>query len=129
MWSIPWGDGAAVHEAYQMLHHWPTLEPVAALELLKPRFVDKKIREYAIRNLQKLSDIELSDYLLQLTQALKHEHHPDSPLARFLLNRALLNRNLIGHDLFWYMKAQLGIDEYSQRYQMLLEAYLRYIFL
>jgi phosphatidylinositol-4,5-bisphosphate 3-kinase/phosphatidylinositol-4-phosphate 3-kinase len=69
-----------------MLSYWPLLpDPAGALELLKPRFVDKHIREFTIRNLQRLSDSELADYLLQLVQALKHEMHHDSPLARFLL--------------------------------------------
>eukprot|EP01114_Cavostelium_apophysatum_P004665 TRINITY_DN1499_c0_g1_i3.p1 TRINITY_DN1499_c0_g1~~TRINITY_DN1499_c0_g1_i3.p1 ORF type:complete len:1359 (-),score=404.78 TRINITY_DN1499_c0_g1_i3:3-4079(-) len=128
VWCIPWGDCEKVQQAYSLIQKWPVLEsPVNALELLKPRFIDKKIREYTVRNLQQLTDTELSDYLLQLIQALKHEIHHDSPLARFLLHRALLNRNQIGHDFFWCLKSELqsNSNQLSERFEMLLEAYLR----
>jgi len=92
--------------------------------LLKPRFIDPHIRMFTVRNLEQLTDGELSLYLLQLVQALKHEIRHDSHLARFLLRRAFLNRNQIGHYFFWYLKAQLDLYEYSERFKMLLEAYL-----
>lgn len=53
----------------RLLATWPVLqEPTRALELLKPRFIDRKIREYTVKNLQLVSDTELADYLLQLVQ-------------------------------------------------------------
>jgi hypothetical protein len=108
-----------------MLKYWPLLDdPSMALELLKPRFRDKVIREYTIKNLERLPDSQLCDYLLQLVQALKHELHHDSLLARFLLQRALLNRFLIGHDFFWFLKTEL-YGEFRERYERILEAYLR----
>ncbi len=39
-----------------------------------------------------LSDEDVARYLMQLVQTLKFEPHLDSPLARMLLRRALLNR-------------------------------------
>lgn len=74
-----------------------------ALELLDSNFADNKVRAYAVRCLEELSDEELLDYLLQLTQVLKYESFHDSPLARFLLRRALRNKT-IGHYFFWYLK-------------------------
>eukprot|EP01117_Protostelium_nocturnum_P008846 TRINITY_DN3170_c0_g2_i1.p1 TRINITY_DN3170_c0_g2~~TRINITY_DN3170_c0_g2_i1.p1 ORF type:complete len:1507 (-),score=561.16 TRINITY_DN3170_c0_g2_i1:79-4599(-) len=125
VWAIPWGEPQAVEEAYSLLADWPLLNEASnALELLKPRFADKKIREYTVRNLERISDNELSDYLLQLVQAMKHEMHPDSALARFLLGRALSNRNQIGHPFFWFLKAQLDTSLSAERYEMLLEAFL-----
>eukprot|EP01119_Soliformovum_irregulare_P012209 TRINITY_DN3158_c0_g1_i2.p1 TRINITY_DN3158_c0_g1~~TRINITY_DN3158_c0_g1_i2.p1 ORF type:complete len:1000 (+),score=298.95 TRINITY_DN3158_c0_g1_i2:13-3012(+) len=126
VWAIPWGKPDCVREAYRLLAHWPLLDdPAIALELLKPRWVDKKIREYTVKNLQMLNDAELADYLLQLVQALKHEIHHDSALARFLLQRALLNRNQIGHHFFWYMKSEPYLYEYSSRFELVLESYLK----
>ena len=37
-------------------------------QLLDAQFADSRVREYAVRCLEKLSDVELSDYLLQLVQ-------------------------------------------------------------
>ncbi|PRP82087.1 hypothetical protein PROFUN_03777 [Planoprotostelium fungivorum] len=126
VWAIPWGDSKAVEEAYSLLTDWPLLpQPAMSLELLKPRFADKKIREYTVRNLEKISDNELSDYLLQLVQAVRHEMHPDCPLSRFLMSRALMNRAQIGHNFFWFLKAQLDETPETERYDMLLEAYLQ----
>lgn len=76
-----------------------------ALELLDSNFADTLIRQYAVRCLEALSDEELLDYLLQLTQVLKYESYHDSALARFLIKRSLRNRT-IGHFFFWYLKVR-----------------------
>ena len=65
----------------------------------------------------------LSD-LSPLPQALKFEPHHDSPLARFLLHRALNNKR-IGHFLFWYLKCELHNPLYALRCGVILEAYLK----
>ena len=49
------------------------------------------------------SDDDLSQYLLQLVQALKYESHLMCPLSKFLLSRALENQHL-GHHLYWLLK-------------------------
>lgn len=48
-------------------------------------------------------DDELSQYLLQLVQAIKYETYLSCPLVKFLLTRALKNEHL-GHKLFWLLK-------------------------
>lgn len=48
-----------------------------------------------------LQDDELRLYLLQLTQCLKFECYHDSPLCRFLIERALKSPMEIGHHLYW----------------------------
>jgi hypothetical protein len=124
-WSIPWGSVEGRKEAYAMIDHWKEVpEAREALELLKPRFFDRKLREYSVKALDRLSDSELQSILLQLVQALKAELHLDSPLARFLLKRALSDKFGLGHQLFWFMKVELR-DDSSDRYHLLLEAYLR----
>lgn len=49
------------------------------------------------------SDDLLSQYLLQLVQALKYESYLDCDLGLFLLRRALANQR-IGHFLFWHLR-------------------------
>lgn len=50
-----------------------------------------------------VSDEDLSLYLLQLVQALKHENYLSCDLTEFLLRRALNNKR-IGHFLFWHLR-------------------------
>lgn len=49
------------------------------------------------------SDEDLSLFLLQLVQALKHESYLCCDLVEFLLTRALQNQK-IGHYLFWHLR-------------------------
>lgn len=46
---------------------------------------------------------------------MKHEPYHDSPLAQFLLCRALQNRVHIGHRFFWHVKAELHLPELAER--------------
>lgn len=56
-------------------------------------------------------------------QALKFEPYHDSPLARFLLRRAQMNKK-IGHFFFWYLHCELRCPQYTPRLAVILEAYL-----
>lgn len=50
---------------------------------------------------------------------------PVRALARFLLRRALLNPEILGHVLFWYLKAEMHVPGVRARYGAMLEQYLR----
>jgi phosphatidylinositol-4,5-bisphosphate 3-kinase catalytic subunit alpha/beta/delta len=54
-------------------------------------------------NLFIFSDEELSLYLLQLVQALKHESYLYCDLAELLIRKAIENQR-IGHFFFWHLK-------------------------
>lgn len=71
-----------------------------------------------------LGDAELHTFMLQLTQVLKFEPFLDSSLSRFLLRRALRRPRLIGHVLFWYLKAEMHIPEVAERFGAILQQYL-----
>ena len=45
-------------------------------------------------------------------------------LARFLLKRALRNKR-IGHFFFWYLKCEMYNPQYTTRFGVILEAYLK----
>lgn len=65
-----------------------------------------KVREVAVGWIRELSNDELVDYLPQLLQALKHETYETSPLARFLLERALLSPR-VAHHIYWLLTQAL----------------------
>eukprot|EP01051_Picozoa_sp_SAG22_P007470 SAG22_NODE_527_length_9437_cov_3.575712_10_plen_306_part_00 len=71
-----------------------------------------------------MTDDELELYILQLVQVLKYEQDHDSPLACFLMVRALRCPNVIGHIFFWHLKAEMHMVEIAERYGLLLEMYL-----
>jgi phosphatidylinositol-4,5-bisphosphate 3-kinase len=121
--SVNSSDRFAVQEMKRLLDVWIPLPPIEALELLDSRFTEAKIREHAVEWIDVLPDEELIDYLLQLVQVLKYEPYHDSALARFLVRRALWSSR-VGHSLFWYLKSEMHVQEISERYGLLLEAYL-----
>lgn len=113
-----------VLEVRKLLRIWSPPSPESALELLDANFGDQSVRSFAVSRLESLSDMNLKVYLMQLVQVLKYEPYLDCALARFLLKRALLNRE-IGHYLFWYLRAEIENPEVSVKFAVLLEAYLR----
>lgn len=105
--SVDWLNQTAVCELHRLLDSWAPLPSVDALELLDVEYADLKLREYAINRLDKMSDTQLCNYLLQLVEALKYEPFHSSPLSCFLLRRAVASPHLIGHYLFWNLKAEV----------------------
>lgn len=118
---IQWNKAEQVQELYDLLDLWAPASPVEALQLLDRRFMDPKVRAYAVHCLEELSDEELSLYMLQLCQQLKFENFVDSALARFLLRRALTNQKLIGHIYFWLLQSEVYNQDVSKRYIILLQ--------
>lgn len=123
--SINWSSSEQVQELYDLLDLWSPPTAVEALQLLDRRFMDPKVRAYAVHCLEDLSDEELSLYMLQLCQQLKFENFVDSALARFLLRRALTNNKLIGHIYFWLLQAEVHNSDVKKRYIVLLQVYIR----
>lgn len=122
---VKWNDRESVLEAYRMLALWSPPTPFEALSLLDAKYASPVVRAYAVKRLHELDDRALSDFLLQLTQVLKYEAYHYSPLAEFLLSRALMNVNQIGHAFFWLLKSELHNPTIASRYSLLAEAYLR----
>jgi phosphatidylinositol-4,5-bisphosphate 3-kinase len=123
--SVNWCKPEHVHEAHRLMRQWhPFAKHADALELLDYRFADLRVREYAIECLSRLTDEELAVYMLQLTQALKFESYHDSPLSRFLLERALRSPYSIGHSFYWNLKAELHLPQTQERFGVVLEEYL-----
>lgn len=92
-----------VADATALVLQWPKLPVERALELLDYAYADGNVRSFAVNCLMNVSDEDLSLYLLQLVQALKHENYLYCDLTVFLLRRALNNRR-IGHYLFIHLR-------------------------
>mmetsp|Transcript_3303 Transcript_3303/g.10356 ORF Transcript_3303/g.10356 Transcript_3303/m.10356 type:complete len:789 (-) Transcript_3303:69-2435(-) len=123
--SLNWADSEQAREAQQLVLRWQSFgEPVEALELLDEHFADPAVRTYAVKVLRDLPDRLVAKFLIQLTQALKYEASLDSPLARFLMERALVQPLLIGVPLFWACMVELKHVEFASRYQQFMRAYL-----
>ncbi len=124
---VDWCRKDCMHEAHRLLSLWaPPLQSITCLELLDARYADYKVREYAITNLSRVKDHELSLFLLQLVQCLKYESYHASGLSRFLIERSLANPNEIGHHVFWHLKAEMHVPFVSERFALLLEEYVSF---
>nr|BAQ19553.1 phosphatidylinositol 4,5-bisphosphate 3-kinase catalytic subunit beta isoform [Patiria pectinifera] len=121
---VRWSDKDCVAQMQALLQIWPELKPEEAMELLDYRYPDLSVRKFAVECLNNLVDSQLSQYLLQLVQALKYETHLDCELGQFLLRRALANQR-IGHFLFWHLRAEMHQPAVSTRFGLMLEAYCR----
>lgn len=105
---VDWGQQDFRNEAHRLLKLWTQpSEPARALEFLDAKYADYTVRKWAVEQLYRLTDDELQLYLLQLTQCLKFEPYHDSPLSRFMLERALkapyqvrFNDNSKNNDIF-----------------------------
>jgi hypothetical protein len=132
--SVYWNSANAAAEARRLVLHWQpfrscsevdgSANTIDAIELLDSKFSDFFVREYAVEQLCHLSDERLVDLLLQLVQVLKYENRHDSPLARFLLIRALLNPLLIGHSFFWLLRSEMHLPRIADRFGSYLFVYL-----
>jgi hypothetical protein len=123
--SVAWNRAERVRELYELLELWAQPSSVQALQLLDRRFMDLKVRAYAVHCLEDLPDKQLALYMLQLCQQLKFESFVDSALARFLLRRALTNSKLIGHIYFWLLQSEVCNPDVAKRYIVLLQVYIR----
>ena len=114
-------------ELHKIFQNTSNVSIVQAIEFLSGRYVNEEIREFAVNILRKSSIADVSYYLLQLVQALKYEKNIDNPLARFLLEQAIIHPVTIGHELFWHLRAEMYNPEVQKRYGLYLEVFLNKI--
>lgn len=135
-------DYASSWELHRLVRSWHPLTPLQTLELFLPRYPDIVVRAQAVNWFAAITNDQLIDFLPQLLQALKHDTYEASPLAEFLLRRALESPR-IAHHMFWLLVHCLPGDSpqntndhaereetiitqarYNRRNQMLLRALL-----
>lgn len=123
--SVEWERYDTRCEGYRLLRRWALLPPLAALQLLSPRFPDPKVRSYAVRCLDALPDAELTAVMLQLVQVVKFERSHDTALNRFLLRRALRQPNVCGHALYWSLATEKDVNDDHHCCRVLYDVYNR----
>lgn len=125
--SVDWkSDLENIREAYRLLHLWPRVSTIVALELLDFKYVNPQVRSYAVDCLSYAESSDIIDFLPQLIQVMKFETHAESALSRFLMKRSGKDLEL-GHYFFWSLKSQCHPNEPQHaRYQMILDLFLRY---
>mmetsp|Transcript_1778 Transcript_1778/g.5703 ORF Transcript_1778/g.5703 Transcript_1778/m.5703 type:complete len:1441 (-) Transcript_1778:26-4348(-) len=133
--AVDFGNRTAVLEAVAYVRGWAKCTPAIALQLLAPQVANVHVRAYAVSILRALSSRQMRDlYILPLVAALKHEAYLDSALARFLVERAARSRIVVGHSLFWVLRAECAIEvgdeaasdrSGAERVALVLEAVLR----
>ncbi|TEB34764.1 phosphatidylinositol 3-kinase [Coprinellus micaceus] len=125
--SVTWRDSSEVKQAVEeLLPQWTEIDTDDALELLGPNTVDSRVRAFAVRQLSRADDDELTLYLLQLIQSLKFESavsdqrtsrsaataisYDDSGLADFLIARGVKNA-ILGNRLYWYLMVEVALED------------------
>ena len=112
--SVNWDSQKHVAAAHRQLAMWPRVSAQVALQLLALRPTDAAVRAFAVGCLRCLDDAALESILLQLTQVAKHESYHSSPVADFLMDRAVRSP-LIGHYFYWHLKAQARMPSIRPR--------------
>ncbi|GLC43266.1 hypothetical protein PLESTF_000410600 [Pleodorina starrii] len=111
---VDWSDAAEAKQAAELMRQWAPISAADALELLSPDFRAEVVREHAVQALQAHDPDELSQYLLQLVQALRYEAVDGSRLARFLVARAAEDPPL-AIQLHWYLCCELEDPGFGPR--------------
>ena len=96
---VNWNNQLETKQALEIMYKWDPIDPVDALELFTPQFMNRKVRQYAVSRLKQASDEDLLLYLLQLVQALRYdfqqsENRSEKPVAEVEVEENLLNENV-----------------------------------
>ena len=92
--AVDWSDVVETAEAVSLLGRWTAVDIAAALEMLSSSFTNEEVRAYAVKQLARADNDEISAYLLQLVQALRYETNYPSPLSSFLIDRCTASMQL-----------------------------------
>lgn len=76
-----------------------------ALPILGANFPDEMVRLHAVERISQLSDDDLKLYMIEFAQILRYERNHKSPFSELILERALHNPYMVGHEFFWLMKS------------------------
>lgn len=109
---VIWDDKVESKQGLDLMENWVTIDIEDSLELLGPMY-NKKVRRFAVEQLSRVEDEELTLYLLQLVQAIKFEE--ESCLVKLLIERGIDN-TLLGNTLYWYLMVETEDKKYGKTF-------------
>ncbi|RHY21730.1 hypothetical protein DYB32_009724 [Aphanomyces invadans] len=122
-WILP-----AYHDDLAMLLEstMPPAHPTEYIILLgRPLAHLSMVREFAIEKLDvALDNAALATVLPQLVQCMKWEPYAASRLVTWVFRRAIDAAVVLGAPLFWALHVETFVPQYTQRFQLLEQAYL-----
>ena len=110
--AVDWSDVGETAEAVSLLGRWTAVDIAAALEMLSSSFTNEDVRAYAVRQLTRADNDEISAYLLQLVQALRYETNYPSPLSSFLIERCTASMQLCNF-FYWSQHKHTTLHAYT----------------
>lgn len=111
-------------ELKKVLDNANMMEPIEALQLLTGTFLHEEVRSYAVKCLRQFDHYKLSEFIIQLVQALKYEPHHFSHLVECLIDYAVKYPATFGHMFFWCLRSEMYNPNIRQRYGLILEVFL-----
>jgi phosphatidylinositol 3-kinase len=116
--SVKWGESKSENEFIKnILSQWTEVEICDILYMLSFKFCMnpiytkniypkmQEVRQYAVKNLEKLNETEINFILLQLVQALRYEDETNSPLRKFLISKCSKTIDL-ATSFFWFLRVE-----------------------
>ncbi|EQC35055.1 hypothetical protein SDRG_07294 [Saprolegnia diclina VS20] len=123
---LTWSDTSQRNEMLELLPKWSSPAHISGyLALLDAEFAHMgAVRRFALTKMGAMDDLTLASILPQLVQAIKWEPYATSQLVTWLIERALVNPSQIGFALFWTLKVETYVARWSERFRLVLDAYL-----
>lgn len=122
--SVEWTNPTHVLQTHKMLLEWSPPHPYDSLPLLNANHADQRVRLYAVERISTMSDDEISLFILEFVQILQYQLRHQSPVGEFLLERAIQNPYIVGHDLFWQLRSQFHLKVSYERYYLIMQQFL-----
>ena len=113
--AIDWRNPLEVSIAHSYLKKWIKIDYTDAISLLDARFPDTIVRKYAVNRLKDFSDDIIYNCMQILCQCLLYETFLINPLSDFLIERSLMNPQLIGNAFIWYNKINMKNPLFEER--------------
>jgi phosphatidylinositol 3-kinase len=131
--SIDWGNQRHVKQLLDMVLLWPDVDVGDALELLGEAFVVSDVQQLSVRSLRSLPDEMMMMLLLSLVQAMRHDPSPSSPLAAFIMSRALASSSssappILALEMFWCLTYEKELPEHGDFYSTVLDRFCAELF-
>ena len=123
--AIDWTEQKQREETLRLVQQWASLPWQVGLQLLDARNMHALVRSRATHSLEQIGDDQLLNFMGQLVQALKYEPYHSNALCTYLMSRAFRCPSIIGHRLYWYLRAEIHVPQIKERFGLMLDEYVK----